>query len=661
MNRRFITDKSKILLLMFGSFAVFALSFAYPTFGKLAIIIWIGLLIFAYVDSNKLRSKGIMSDEQIYKLLDTTTKNAVFQMPFPLTVIDENNEVIWYNTPFIDLTGNKQMVGISLKKLMPDFPKSFIDDSTLFSNFFYKGKWYRVFKHHIDTEKSPDLPKKALILYWVEDTEYRELKLRMENEYVSCITLIVDNYDEVRSSTPDSSRPLVMAEIDSVINAYFSQFNAMVRKYESDRYLVLVEMQYLAEIISRRFDILDEMRELNLGNKIPITLSIGVAQNFLSPIESSKESVAAVEVALGRGGDQAVVKKEGTYQYFGGKSKAVEKRNKVKARVIADALRGLIDQADHVFIMGHKNPDMDAIGSGIGIWRAVANRNKAGYIVLNSSNPSIENLLKRMAIEEPGLGKYFINGETAIDLLGENDLLIMMDHHQASFSEEPKLVDIIGQVVILDHHRRGEDIVKNPILMYLEPYASSTSELVTEILSYMEDDHQLTKFEADALMAGIMVDTKDFTYQTGVRTFEAAAMLKRAGADMAAVKQLFCDDLETFRLRSSAIQSAEIYRDHMAIAWIRDVRHDSILIAAQAADDLLHFNGILASFVIAKLQNGVHISGRSTGEISVQLILEKLGGGGHLTSAGVQLKDIDVEQAKERLIRAIDEYKKEEN
>ena len=485
------------------------------------------------------------------------------------------------------------------------------------------------------------------------------LKERYNNEKLVVCVAQVDNYDEVKNNTEEVNRPIVLAEIDKKINRFVLEIEGFVRKYENDKYLIIFENKYLLELEKRKFDILDSIREIDLGNKIPITLSMGVGVNGKDPSQSYEYSRAAIDIALGRGGDQVVVKKIDNLNFYGGKTKAVEKRNKVRSRVISHALRQLIDQSENVFIMGHKNGDMDSFGASIGILRAVRNRNKMGYIVLRGSNPSIKNVYNRVKKEQPDIINSIITPEEAENLADKSSLLVVVDNHKPSFTEAPELLDIIDKVVVIDHHRRAAEFIEDPILTYLESYASSTCELVTEILYYMSDKMELTNLEADALLAGISVDTKNFTFQTGVRTFEAASILKRAGADTTAVRQLFRDDYKTFILKAEVVKAAHITHDAIAISRFPVDMEDSILIAAQAANELLSINEVYASFVLTLSEGKVHVSGRSLGDISVQLILEKMGGGGHLTSAGTQLDNVTIDEGEEILVKAIDEYLRE--
>jgi len=627
---------------------------------------FIGALLLAYLvyyDFRKTSEKKRELTKYIEDLsneFDSATKHAIFNMPFPLVIIDKNGAITWYNTPFLEMMVEEDLLNERIYELIPNFKLAELleagDDTPI--NIKYGDNYYKVYSNTIDTKKVSNR-NKIILLYWVDNTEYVKLEAKYKGENTVIGLIYVDNYDEVKGSTPDINKPLVLAEIDKRIASYFTRYGGLVRKYENDKYLVIMNYFALESIKSKKFDILDQMKELNIGNTIPITLSMGVCATENNIIESYDNAKGAIDIALGRGGDQAVLKSGPSFEYFGGKSKALEKRNKVKSRVIAYALRQLIDQAENVFVMGHKNPDMDSFGSGIGILRAIDNRNKEGYLVLNGENPSIKNIYDKLRKEQPNLLEKIITTEEALEIINKDSLLIVVDNHKPSFTEAPELLDIADKAVVIDHHRRGTEFVKDPVLTYLEPYASSASELVTEVLSYMSEDLNLTKFEAEALLAGITVDTKNFSYQTGVRTFEAASILKRVGADTTTVRQLFRDNFNTFISKAEVIQSTRLILDRIAIGKLDKEMEDSVLIAAQAADELLDINGVEASFVLTRVNDRIHISGRSLGDISVQLILERLGGGGHLTSAGTQISGMSMEEAEEMLIDKIEEFLEE--
>ena len=647
--------------LIFGIAVVIILIILKPILGLISII---ALAYIFYLTYSKIKNKNeetIKHIENLNENFDSLTKEAIFDMPFPLVVTDEKAKILWYNTPFINLFNEKSVLDRDLENLVKD-----IDISNIIGRngantlpIEINKKSFSVYTNVVEN-KSEKSDGKSVLLYFVDNTAYKNLKDKYNSEYPIIAKIEVDNFSEAVSSAPSEIRPLLIAEIDSTISQYFEEYDALVRKVDEDLYLVVMTYRSLSSIKDKRFDILDDLRDLNKGNSIPITLSIGVSSFGLNFKDAYLEADSSLDLALGRGGDQAVVKVDDNYAFFGGKSKAVEKRNKVKARVIGEALKQLIDRSENVYIMGHQNPDMDAIGAAIGCLRATLNRNKEGFIVLEKSNPSIDNLIDRMKEEEPELYAKVISRETAMNTIKHSSLIILVDNHKPSFTEYPDLLKATGQIVVIDHHRRGKEFVENPVLTYVEPYASSTCELITEMLTYMSDDLNLTHFEADALMSGIVVDTKNFSFQTGVRTFEAASVLKRAGANMLKVKALFQDDFDTMLYRADVIHNTKIIHDNIAVSRFEKEAKNSVLVAAQAADALLDINGIDASFVLTINDGKTHISGRSRGEVvSVQLILEKIGGGGHLNMAGAQVDTTDLDEAEKILIDAIDKYLEE--
>lgn len=600
--------------------------------------------------------------EGLSEEFDSIVQHAIFNMPFPLTILETDGNISWYNTRFLNMVNNGDLLNKNIQDFIPEFNMEDILESQNGEplNIRLQDNHYKVYFNIVDVKKHVDEGEGIVIVYWINTTEEVRLEEKYTNEQLAICLAYVDNYSEVKSATPEINRPQLSAEIDKIISSYVGENNGFVRKYDSDKYLLVLEKKDLDNIKGRKFDILDKIRAIDMGNTIPITLSMGVGENGKNPNETYKFALAAMDIALGRGGNQTVVKDGNDLYFYGGKTKAIEKSSKVRSRVISHALKQLIDQSAKIFIMGHKNADMDSFGASLGVLRAVKNRGKEGYIVLNKPNPSIENIYNRMAEEEPEYLESVITSQEAVDKIEKHSLLVIVDNHKPSFTEDPKLLDLIDKKVVIDHHRRGAEFVENPVLIYLEPYASSTCELVTEILYYMSDQLEIKKFDAEALLAGITVDTKNFTFQTGVRTFEAASILKRAGADTAQVRELFKDDYDTFLNRAEIIQNSKIVYGKIAIGTLEKQLEDSILIAAQSANELLNISGIEASFVLATIDNMVHISGRSLGNISVQLILERLHGGGHLTSAGTQLEGVTIEEAEEMLLNIIADYFKED-
>ena len=651
--------KENLIEVIFELVLVIMLMILNIIIGFIALVIFVSLhirFLQNFEDQTTLRQKNF---ENIEETIDSLTKQAVFKMPFPMVIIKQDGEINWYNSKFIkmleieDEPENNILDAISSLNLNEILGAG---DEPL--KILYRDNYYQVYVNKVKSKDSKD--GEMLLLYWINRTDLKEAKDTIDKEKIATILLYIDNLDEVKSSVEDSLRATITGNVETEIINYFNAYDATVRKYDDDRYLIIANNENLQKIIQKKFDILDRVRDLKVQSIIPLTLSIAATTDGETPLEQYEIARNTMDIALGRGGDQAVLRRGHNYEYFGGKSKAVEKTTKVKARVVGGALRSLIDDASNVIIMPHKNADMDAIGSAIGVVKLVRMRGKTAYIALNSVNMSIRNIMARINEEESLKGVVKPEGEL-IGLVDEKTLLIVVDHHKKSISEAPDLVDQIKDRVVIDHHRRSGEFIESTELVFLEPYASSTSELVTELFTYMTDNVVLSKFEAEALLAGITVDTKNFTVQTGVRTFEAASMLRRFGADPEVVKKYFKEDYLVIKNRADIVRQSEIFMDDTIIGILEDKVDNSILIAAQAADEMLSINGMKASFVAVKISNNeTHVSARSLGEISVQLIMEKLGGGGHLNQAATRI-DLSVDLAVEELKRKIKEYKDEEN
>ena len=626
--------------------------------GFIALVIFVSLhirFLQDFEDQTTLMQKNF---ENIEETIDSLTKQAVFKMPFPMVIINQDGEINWYNSKFIkmlEIDGEPEdnildaISSINLNEILSagDEPLKIL----------YRDNYYQVYVNKVKSKDSKD--REMLLLYWINRTDLKEAKDTIDKEKIATILLYIDNLDEVKSSVEDSARATITGNVETEIINYFNAYEATVRKYDDDRYLIIANNENLQKIIQKKFDILDRVRDLKVQSIIPLTLSISATTDGETPLKQYEIARNTMDIVLGRGGDQAVLRRAHNYEYFGGKSKAVEKTTKVKARVVGGALRSLIDDASNVVIMPHKNADMDAIGSAIGVVKLVRMRGKTAYIALNSVNMSIRNIMARLKEEKSLNGVVRTEAELS-GLVDEKTLLIVVDHHKKSISEAPDLVDQIKDRVVIDHHRRSGEFIESTELVFLEPYASSTCELVTELFTYMTDNVVLSKFEAEALLAGITVDTKNFTVQTGVRTFEAASMLRRFGADPEVVKKYFKEDYMVIKNRADIVRQSEIFMDDTIIGILEDKVDNSILIAAQAADEMLSINGMKASFVAVKISNNeTHVSARSLGEISVQLIMEKLGGGGHLNQAATRI-DLSVDLAVEELKRKIKEYKDEE-
>lgn len=621
--------------------------------GIAGLLVLISLIIYNSLSSRAKIHKWKKYIEALSTHIDSAARYAVFNLPIPLVVTDLDGKINWYNSKFSETLLDSNAIGKSIISYIPSITMEQLKSGEHIDNVRVGDRTFSVYANMVNLEE--DIPQNYVVmLYWFDTTEYSELKMKYDEEKPVLALINVDNFEDVMNETKEEKIPFVTSEIEKRVSLWATRMNGMIKRYQKDKYLIIFESKYLENLEAKKFSILDDVREIDVGNRIPVTLSIGIGVNGTTPVQLEEDAYACLELALGRGGDQAVIRRKNAFEFYGGKTKAVEKRNRVKARVIAHGFRSLIDESNRVMIMGHKNPDMDSFGAALGIYRCVLNRGKEAFIVLNEVNESIRTVYKTVENKE---AYKFLSSDDAIDYLDERTLVVVVDTHKPSLTECPELIEHSNRVVLIDHHRRSTEFIDKAVLKYMEPYASSTSELVTEILQYMENKPRIEKEEADALLAGITVDTKNFTLKTGVRTFDAAAYLRRQGADTTRVRQLFQDDLQTFIEKAAIVGTAIRHRESVAISTAFIHSENIQLIAAQAADDLLDIKGIIASFVIAKKNDGtVFISGRSLGDINVQIILEKLGGGGHLEVAGAQFHDTDIETIKEKLIVSIDQY-----
>ncbi len=589
--------------------------------------------------------------------IDSATKDTLLNFPMPLVVVELDGTIIWYNSTFRKIFEGEDLLERAINSFIEDLqPGNLVNETVNISrNVAINGRYYHVLGNFVKIDNKGGTSNYILLLYLIDSTELVEVRKRYSEEKTSIGMIIIDNYDDLMQSMEDTSRPQMLAEIEKKVIQWMGFTGGIIKKFERDRYLFVFEYKYLKEFEEKKFEILDTIKEINIGNKIPVTLSLGFGINGKSLAEDFYFAAAAIDLALGRGGDQVVIKDGEDFSFYGGKTRELEKRTRVKARVIAYALRELIDQSSDVIIMGHENGDVDSLGSSLGIYRIVRNRQKDAAIVLSSSNTTIDRLMGKIEKSDE-YANLFISRSEALDRISAKTLLIVLDTHRPGFTECPELLKYTDKIVVIDHHRRGPDFIQDAVLTYQETYASSTCELVTEILQYVEEKIRLTPVESEALYAGIVVDTKNFTFKTGVRTFEAASFLRRQGVDTVSVRQLFQNDLETYVNISNVVREAEIINDSIALSVCPVNVKNPQLIAAQAADQLLTLSGMSAAFVLGYSNNEVLISGRSLGDLNVQMILEKLGGGGHLTVAGAQLEGITLEDAKEKLKYVIIEY-----
>ncbi|MFN7251991.1 MAG: DHH family phosphoesterase [Anaerobacillus sp.] len=573
-------------------------------------------------------------------------EEAVSKLPIGMLLYNEDKVIQWANHMVMSII-EADCIGEPVSQIADELENALGSDQKEISIQIGEHVFQAIFR------------REERLIYFFDITEEVKVKKLYEKEQTVIAIIYLDNYDEVTQGMEDQIRSKLMSQVTSSLNSWSKEHGVFLRRTSSDRFLAIFRHEVLEKLEETKFDLLDEVREATARQKIPITLSIGVGSGQGTLQEIGTLAQSSLDLALGRGGDQVAIKqKNGKVRFYGGKSNAVEKRTRVRARVISHAIRDFILESDRVMIMGHVSPDMDAIGASIGVLKLAELNGKEGYIILDRNNISrdVRKLMEEVE-KHDRLWAHFITPEEALEEVTPNTLLVVVDTHKPSLVIEPKLLDKIDRVIVLDHHRRGEEFIDEAVLVYMEPYASSTAELVTELLEYQPKQTKLDLLEATALLAGIIVDTKSFAVRTGSRTFDAASYLRSQGADTSLVQNLLKQDLEQYIKRSRLIESAHIYRNGVAIAKGNPNEVCSQVLIAQAADTLLSMNGVVASFVISKRKDGaISISARSLGDVNVQLIMEMLDGGGHLSNAATQLGDVTLDEAETLLMEKIDEY-----
>lgn len=585
--------------------------------------------------------------EHLFQIVDKTMSYSVSNHPLPLCMIDSEGMFLWYNKKFAEIYQDAEVVNAGILrvtglKASEFFTEDPVEKPVMVS---HNGKTYKVVSSYLDEDKN-----KSAVLYWIDMTNYELVKTLYKEEKSCFAYVIVDNYDELIASSPDDRKSAVAAEIEKAVRQWANKLSASITRFRNNQYFIVFEYKHFEKLEASKFSILDEVREIETDADFPVSLSIGIGVGGKTPQQGDEYAAAALDLVLGRGGDQAVVKKVSKIEYYGGRLQTVEKRNKGKSRIMAHALRQLIDQSNLVIIMGHRKPDMDSFGAALGICSIAKNRNKPVAVVINSHNESL-NGMYNTAIES---GNYkFIKNEEALEMADRDTLVVVVDTHRPNMVECPELLTKTDKLVVIDHHRKTEEFIDNATLTYMEAYASSTCELITEILQYSGEKKDIDKFEAESLLAGIMVDTNRFSVKTGVRTFEAASWLRRMGADTANVRQFFQTDMNSLKQRSKIVSSASMPIPGIAIAKCEGQHVDVQVINSRAADEMLNIRGIKASFVVGENEEGLTvISARSLGEVNVQAVMEKLGGGGNLTKAGAQIQT-PVDEAMKIIVELI--------
>ena len=605
---------------------------------------------------------------------DSLEKRILEELALPYAIMDMNGRMIWSNKVFAELTGKDQFYKKNISTIFPDVTadklpvadkKEISEISTQFGEKIYRVSMQRVELGEIvagsETLENTDKNVSLIAMYMYDDTELKEYIKKNEDNKLVVALAYLDNYEEALESVEDVRRSLLIALIDRKITKYFSNFDGLVKKLEKDKYFLIMRQSSLDTLKEQRFHILDEVKTVNIGNEMAITLSIGVGLNAATYIQNYEYSRIAIEMALGRGGDQVVIKNGNNITYYGGKTQQMEKATRVKARVKAQALKEFMSTKDRVVVMGHKITDVDALGAGIGIYRAGKTLGKPVHIVVNDPTKSIRPLIAEYTNNSEYEPSMFVDSAQAKDLIDNNTVVVVVDTNRPSYTECEELLYMTKTVVVLDHHRRGSEVIENAVLSYVEPYASSACEMVAEILQYFSDDLRIRNIEADCLYAGIVIDTNNFTTRAGVRTFEAAAFLRRSGADVTRVRKLLRDDLKSYQAGADAVRTAHIYRNCFAISTCPSENLDSpTVVGAQAANELLNIAGVKASFVLTQYNNEIYISARAIDEINVQVMMEKMGGGGHMNIAGAQVK-ASPDEVERMLKDIIDQEYQEEN
>ena len=589
-------------------------------------------------------------------------KQLLSDLDVPYALLDEQGRVLWINKAFGMVVRKEKSLRKRITDLFPELsshPFSESEEEAVW-DVAYENRFYRLHLKNIympvdeEKEREGGFRVGLIAAYLFDETEKIQFQQEIENQKLVAGLIYLDNYEEALESIEEVRRSLLVALIDRKINKYFASIGGVVKKIEKDKYFIAIKKQYLENLTASRFSLLEDVKTVNIGNDMAVTLSIGLGMGGGSYIQNYEYARTAIDMALGRGGDQAVVKDGETINYYGGKSQSQEKNTRVKARVKAHALRELLETREKIFIMGHKIGDADSLGAAIGIYRACVTLNKKAHIVLNDITTSVRPVLERFMNNPDYPEDMFVRGERAVTLEDDSALLVVVDVNRPSLTECSPLLGMIPTVVVLDHHRQTSDSIMGAVLSYVEPYASSACEMVAEILQYIGDNIRIRQAEADAMYSGIVIDTNNFMNKTGVRTFEAAAFLRRNGADVTRVRKIFRDSMSDYKAKAEAVRRAEIFENAFAISVCPAEGVESpTIIGAQAANELLNIIGIKASIVLTEFQNKIYLSARSIDEVNVQIIMEKLGGGGHMSVAGAQLKNCTVEEAKERVKETI--------
>ena len=656
---RFIS-RTKIYLILIGILLVI-LCILNISLIPFAVVLYC-IILFYNTWSNRRRKMEL--SEQLKDLtlnVNTAAKTTLINSPFPLVMIETDGNIIWRSEKFTYEFKEDEVDDVIngvIKKIKENVDNlENKEKGKISTDFEFNNKHYQIMGSYVKSHKRNRSKNNeyTTILYFIDDTEKIKLERNIEDDEICLGIIMIDNYEEVSQRISTESKPILIAKVEQKIYDWASKYNGMIIKSDRDSFYCIVNHSKLKEMIKDKMSILDDIKQMDVPDGSQATLSVAFSNEGTTIAEKEEATRAVIDIALGRGGDQAIVKIDDKYEFFGGRTQEVEKRTKVKARMISLALKELIEESDNVLLMGHSHGDMDSIGSAMGLYRLTKTLGKDAKIINETTGIGIEKFIDEAKKDEE-YSECFISSGQAKELLKPKTLLIVADTNKSNYVEAPEVLEQAKRIVVVDHHRRSTDYIENALLTFHEVYASSAAELVTEILQYSQLKIKLKNIEMEALYAGIMLDTKNFTFKTGVRTFEACAYLRKCGVDIIKVKKWFQSDLETYQTISDIVSKSEIINETIAISQYDKDDEDANIIAAKAADELLTIGGITASFVLGKIGEKIYISGRSIGDINVQIILEKLGGGGHITLAGAQVEGMGIEDAKQELINHINEY-----
>lgn len=632
------------------------------------VLLYFLVMLFAYIHNKPHLIEEMVNFATQY---GTVQKQLLNEFEIPYALVDYNAKVLWVNEQFTALTGRDKKFHKSIATICPTLTKEVLrrTEDTNCEYLSLNDRDYRVVLHRIyfDTMAqgsaiiSMDESEEYLTaIYFFDETELNQYIRENDEQRLVAGLVYIDNYEEALDSIEDVKRSLLVALIDRKVNKYFSEIDALVRKIEKDKYFVVFKNKYLERLKEDRFSLIEDVKTVKVGNEMAVTLSIGVGEGGDSYTQNYEYARMSIDLALGRGGDQVVLREGENVSYYGGKTQQVERNTRVKARVKAHALREIIQSREHVIIMGHNIADVDCLGAAIGVYCAARVLGKKAQIVLNEVTSSLRPMVEGFSEEKGYPADLFIKSDEAMLLTNQDTLLMVVDVNRPSHTECPELLNRTDTICVFDHHRQSSEIIKNPVLSYVEPYASSACEMIAEVLQYFPENIKLDPHEADCIYAGILIDTNNFMTKTGVRTFEAAAYLRRAGAEMTRVRKLLRNDMSAYKARAEAVRHAEVYHGCFAISICpADKVESPTIVCAQAANELLNIIGIKASFVLTEYQGKIYVSSRSIDEINVQLIMERLGGGGHLSVAGAQLTNCSIEEAVRIIKDTIDEMLRE--